>query len=564
MHPLIAEVASAVRQYVPAFAFLPFASAAGAHAVNRPALSLVVLDEVFDRTERDLRKAEALTSALSSYDHLAKHAVSQIPIMQRLQAKLLLKGLFILSLDGRGATAQELGAAMLLYDEQQPAAAIERIANMLKIFAEAAPVGTLLKSGDDSEALYRFNIEIPESFSGPPDLVDYSVQATRQPEAVPAAITLSNEELAQWAARLTEQNLPDSIDKPGARDAVRTALAEWQKAWRSDSPLKDFDLLPDVGLTTRLWNQAAAIRKSFGKAAEAVDAALAKTITLEEGLDRLAFAFNSSAEQFQRIKEQLTQLKRFVHGLPERERARAYLSLAEPTGVDEIESARRELLAMADNVHNLLDSASVERFTLLWREFHTRYSEHYAKLHDETLVDGSRSQAVDALVNGDDWHEFESLSQLQIVNKGYWEEANALLERARRAECELPARQLLREQPVCACRFRLATASSLMRLPRRRRAQANADVSRYGSRDRARCPGAKGWRRRNGRPSSHSLRRVCAGHGSGSLHISGCRPSRKRFGANGHASTGSASPARQRIWFVDARRAARAAQSVAR
>src|SRR5205807_1806353 len=57
MHPLIAEVASAVRLYVPTFAFLPFASAAGAHAVSRPALSLVVLDEVFDRTERALRRA---------------------------------------------------------------------------------------------------------------------------------------------------------------------------------------------------------------------------------------------------------------------------------------------------------------------------------------------------------------------------------------------------------------------------------------------------------------------------------------------------------------------------
>ncbi|HYJ47289.1 MAG TPA: hypothetical protein VEV81_11820, partial [Pyrinomonadaceae bacterium] len=124
MHPLIAEMAPAVRLYVPNFAFLPFASAAGAHAVNRPALSLVVLDEVFDRTERELRLAESLKNALAAYDHLAKNAVAQIPIMQRLQAKLLLKGLFILSLDGRGATARELGAAMLLYDEQHPAAAI--------------------------------------------------------------------------------------------------------------------------------------------------------------------------------------------------------------------------------------------------------------------------------------------------------------------------------------------------------------------------------------------------------------------------------------------------------
>src|ERR1044071_1175636 len=117
MHPIIADVAWPVRLYVPTFAFLPFAAAAGAHAVNRPALSLVVLDELFDRTERGLRLAEPLKEPLNAYDHLARHGVSQVPIMQRLQAKLVLKGLFVLSLDGRGATARELGAAMLLYDE---------------------------------------------------------------------------------------------------------------------------------------------------------------------------------------------------------------------------------------------------------------------------------------------------------------------------------------------------------------------------------------------------------------------------------------------------------------
>ncbi|MDT4968111.1 MAG: hypothetical protein QOJ64_2848 [Acidobacteriota bacterium] len=465
MHPLIAEVAASVRQYVPAFAFLPFASAAGAHAVNRPALSLVVLDEVFDRTERDLRKAETLVDALSTYDHLAKHAVAQIPIMQRLQAKLLLKGLFILSLDGRGATARELGAAMLLYDEQQPEAAIERIANMLATFAESAPAGALLKIGDDGDTLFRFNIDVPESFTTSAAAAEHTPAVVQPIESVPVSITLSDEELAQWAARLTDQKLPVSIAEPGAPETVGTALSEWQKHWRSESPLREVDVLPDEGLTTRLWNQAAAVRKSFGRASEAVDAALTKSIPLQDSLERVAFAFNNSPEQFERNKDQLAQLKHFVQRFPEREKARAYLSLAEPTGVDDIESARRELLAIAEDIHNLFDTESVERFNSLWREFHSRYSDHYAKLHDEIVLDGSRSQAIAELMNGDQWLEFESLSQLQIVNRRYWKEANALLERARTAACQLPARQMLREQPVCACRFRLAAASSLTRLP---------------------------------------------------------------------------------------------------
>ena len=52
---LVADVAAAVRLYAPTFAFLPFAAEAAASATSRPALSLILLDEVFDRAEADLR-----------------------------------------------------------------------------------------------------------------------------------------------------------------------------------------------------------------------------------------------------------------------------------------------------------------------------------------------------------------------------------------------------------------------------------------------------------------------------------------------------------------------------
>lgn len=469
MHPLIAEVASAVRLHVPTFAFLPFASAAGAHAVNRPALSLVVLDEVFDRTEKDLRRALKLSDALAAYDHLAQHAVAQIPIMQRLQAKLILKGLFILSLDGRGATARELGAAMLLYDEQNPVAAIERIANMLSVFAAAAPPGSLLKNEEAGEVRYNFKIDVPESFS---EATAPSEQATEEiVEDVEAektasyAATLNEDELVRWASWLTGRASLGSLAEPDARDAVRAALAEWLQTWQSENLFNSFDALPDEGLTTRVWNLASAVRKSFGKVAEAIAATLAKTISLEEGLERAAFAFNNSPHHFTRDSETLAQLKSFMRELPERERRRIYLSLAEPTHVDAIESARRELLAMAEDVHSLFEAEAVERFNLLWQDFHTRYTKHYVNLHDGTLRDEARRTAIEELTRSDDWREFESLSQLPIVNRRYWTEAARLLELARRAECQLPAEKLLAEQPVCACRFRLMMAYTLVHLP---------------------------------------------------------------------------------------------------
>ncbi len=122
VHPLIADVASAVRLYVPHFSFLPFAASVARHAAARPALSLVLLDELFEGVEADLRKSAELRGAFAAYDHLLAESVERLPVMQRYQARLLLKSLFILSLDGRGATARELCAALLLPDDDAQAA----------------------------------------------------------------------------------------------------------------------------------------------------------------------------------------------------------------------------------------------------------------------------------------------------------------------------------------------------------------------------------------------------------------------------------------------------------
>ncbi|HEX7999191.1 MAG TPA: hypothetical protein VF528_12445 [Pyrinomonadaceae bacterium] len=825
MHPLVADVAPAVRLYVPTFGFLPFAAAAGARATNRPALSLVVLDEVFDRTEYDLRKAEDLKEAFAAYDELATHAVGQFPMMQRLQAKLILKGLFILSLDGRGATARELGAALLIYDEKQPAVAVERIDEMLVRFA-AASKNALRASEEGGEMRYRFQISASSGFSvalaeamerttansaalgallrtiararfedwpfqteaieterganesttattadlqtstvdfdiiwrgtvrrgrvnwqqptaddaqavhpspttnaeadydweltilsplsngsaeaggsvaggalqeivpsahqsfavwQPATLSDeeretlhrllalrkdnslfaqfgetaraaerthtalaerlwshayldsgqllineaarsftnearaaatlrvalaemlnplfasrypshpeftetlgetevarlvnglfgganqqeasvqelarvfaeplglaslrggsYTIevgdQALKKPwvrevlamtdaaggEVVPldavsrklksepygleresqylilaalvaqrrielvtltgdrisrrtldlklrwdeiagvarvATLLHSAEELTAWARLLTGREELASIAEPDARGAVRAALSEWVRDWRESALLEKYDALPEEGLTTRVWGLAQAVRRSFGSAAESIETLLADTISLEEGLQRVADAFGDSLEQFNRHQDQLAKLKLLTDGLAARVSARAFLSLAEPTAQGEIESARRELLVISDDVHSLFEQESNRRFDLLWREFHQRYREHYDNAHDEAMNSSARSDAIAALLRRDDFREFEALSQLGIVNKTYWEEATRLLQRSRAAHCALPVRQLLMTQPFCGCSFRLAHAEALRRLP---------------------------------------------------------------------------------------------------
>jgi len=809
VHPLVADVAPAVRLYAHTFAFLPFAASAVARAANRPALSLIGLDEVFDRAEYELRKAEDLKDAMAVYDSLVANEVTKLPIMQRLEAKLVLKGLMISSLDGHGATAQELCAGMLLFDEKAPEASAERLREMLSRFAEAAPSGAWGQSEDGEETRYRFNIRasagfslaltahaqtvdeaaindllrvvartrfedwpffesdapssesedadiqvlwsgthrhgtlawktsedgwdlptaIPRSDAVPntndleiimlapsaagnllidggseaepggsngaawsPYLVwcpakltaeetsclrrlialrtsaelsasfgetaraaerthaalveriwtriymddgalllsdgrhDFteeargastlaemlarmlspmfaaryplhpsfaeplgesevsrlvsglfgganqgsaSVQELARVFAMPLGLVLSRadvytleagdhvlsqpwvrdvltmtdiadgdvvpldevyaklrsepygllkdsqhliltalvaqrrielvtaagdrigrrtldlklnwdditgiaraatllhdaEELTEWARLLTRQETLCSIADPAERDAARLALSEWLDGWKNTHLLENYEALPDAGLTTRTWKLAGNARKCFGTAADAVEAALGDIISLEEGLQRVADAFGDSPEQYAKSSEQLIELSSFVNGLASRESVREYLALAEPTTVDEIESARRELLAMIDDQQSPFDQESNKRFDLLWREFHARFSEHYATMHAETVGANSNRRSIDTLTHGGEWSEFEALADLSIVNRQHWEKAAGLLRQAQNSFCDLNVRQVLADRPACVCSFRLARAGDFSSLP---------------------------------------------------------------------------------------------------
>jgi hypothetical protein len=806
VHPLVADIAHAVRLYAPRFAFLPFAAEAVARATNRPALSLVLLDEVFDKTEQELRRAEDLKDSFVAYDHLATHGVGSLPVMQRLQAKLILKGLFVISLDGRGATARELSAAMLLYDQVNPQAIINQIEETLALFARTAPQGALQTSEEGGTVRYRFNvgresafesalteasesIEIGPAQLGPvfqraararfadwPFIVDgeadtkeqsadfeliwrgtprrgrlmwgETIQSDRQspdtettdiydweiraltpfadlekaagtffgdanamkegsiereasrPRMIWQPATLSAEEkenlrrlialrssdalldeygetasaaerhyaslaertwtriyldegalltganhgrlaftdeargadslahalqpmlgqrigvlypqhpvfpraldetevaqlvgglfsganqaeanvqelarlfaeplglaslrgglytlevgdqalkqpwvreviamtddadgqvvalgaigrklrsepygllteaqqlilaalvaqrrielvtttgdrithrtldralrwneiagvaraatllhsagqLTAWASLLTDRPQLATISSPEARAVVREALSVWLEEWRARKLLEKFDALPDEGLILSAWELSVAVRKSFESAAESIEALLSGNITLEEALQRIADDFGDSTEGFAERQRQLAQFVGFTEGLVEREQARTYLALAEPTTEEEIESARRELLMLADDARSLFDANSRERFQLLWREFQARYIEHYAAAHTSAFATNVNQQEVLALLRGNEWQEFEALSQLTIVNRNYWDKATDLIDRARAARCLLPVDQLLMDRPYCACSFRLAPA----------------------------------------------------------------------------------------------------------
>ncbi|MDQ1591673.1 MAG: hypothetical protein QOG71_2300 [Pyrinomonadaceae bacterium] len=831
VHPLVADTSSSVRLYAPAFAFLPFAAAAARNAVNRPALSLILLDEVFDHSEDALRRSDDLREAFRVYDELATKAVAQFPAMQRLQVRLILKSLFVLSLDGRGATARDLCAALLFQDESSQQAAVERVEETLRRLGDLAPERGLAAYADGEEVRYRFQVSAAADFDAalaassesdaidaaaiasllrtlararfedwpfaddefeashadfevtwrgsaragqltrrtavdapssnstvdeppPPNstlkatgeefdwelfvldgcdvraaedvhddaavsehsagasvgnapirvvwqpaecyaeelsilrrlvalradaslaefgetalaaanslaaqaeriwsrlyiddgrllidgeavaftpearaaqsfapaladaltthfaarfpvhpqfdarpteteiallvdhlfgggnIADAAVQQLAKTFAVPlglatrrgdiyipetgdavlgqpwvrevlalvdraggrvvpsasvrrvlggrpyglsrhtqqlvlaalvaqrrielatanndrisrrtldssikwdevagvcraAEIHHSAEELTNWARLLTGDAALASIADAAARESVRAALQTWLAAWREETVLKEFDALPDAGLTTRAWDLAAAVRRTFGASADAVADALGGSLSLEEGLQRVADVYGGVPEQLARAAEQLAALRTYTSGVVRRESVRVYLSSAELTSLEVIESARRELLLIADDPHGLFDPARAERFELLWQEFQAHYAEHYASMHARAVGDLCDHAALDEFMRSAEWRDFEALAGLPFVSPQLWEEAASLVAEVKHARCDLPVAALLKQHPRCACAFRLARAEHFLNA-----AQLVAEITTRG---RAAC-----------------------------------------------------------------------------
>ncbi|MEK7857411.1 MAG: hypothetical protein AAB288_15070, partial [Acidobacteriota bacterium] len=158
LHPAILEVAPYVRLYVHEFALLGFASEAGEKILGRPANSLIALDEVYDNAENGLRKIDDLQEAFAAYDTINATVVNKIPVMQRLQAKLILKALLLLSLDGQGGTASDICGSELIFDESDPEKAIATVDTLLKTFAESLPNEFRVVKEDGVETRYSFKV----------------------------------------------------------------------------------------------------------------------------------------------------------------------------------------------------------------------------------------------------------------------------------------------------------------------------------------------------------------------------------------------------------------------
>ncbi|MEO5859256.1 MAG: DUF6079 family protein [Pyrinomonadaceae bacterium] len=215
LHPAILDVAPFVRLYVNDFALLSFAAEAGERILGRPANSLIALDEVFDSAEKELRKVEDLKDAFNAYDRLNSEVVAGIPVMQRLQAKLILKTLLVLSLEGQGTTAGEISSGTLIFDESDPTKAIATVEGIIRMFAAAMPGDVKVYAEEGRDVRYGLRVSSNDGLN----------QALDE-----AAASVDDETVTESLQRLFHERFTDSLLI--ASDGTRKFVSESNLIWR--------------------------------------------------------------------------------------------------------------------------------------------------------------------------------------------------------------------------------------------------------------------------------------------------------------------------------------------
>ena len=216
LHPSILDVAPFVRLHVHDFALLSFASEAGNNILGRPAMSLIALDEVFDKVETGLRAIKDLQEPFAAYDNLNAEVVSKIPVMQRLQAKLVLKALMLLSLDGQGASVPEIAQSMLIFDESDPTKAIKSIEEIISLFAAAMPQDVQQTSAEGRESKYSFRMTSKDQLNLALDK---------------AAAECSPDVISETMIRLFQERFPETALQ-GSKTADGSSWIEVNLNWR--------------------------------------------------------------------------------------------------------------------------------------------------------------------------------------------------------------------------------------------------------------------------------------------------------------------------------------------
>ena len=283
----------------------------------------------------------------------------------------------------------------------------------------------------------------------------------------PTIVTYSNERLCFWAKTLTDSDAIQSIETPDERQTLTNSLSNWLIDWKASRILERFRELPDEILNTKIWRIATQTEKRFGSVAETIAAILEENVSLEGGLHRIADAFSDSEKEFSIYKNELKILGDFISGARNRREIWNYLAICETTERGEIEALREKLFQLiAESAARPDENLNLEMETH-WQSFHTSFSEYFVDKHDSVMRSSELQEKFAAIVESDDWWQFENLSQLGAFQQHYWRQAREICREIKDLECRFNTGEMLKTQPFCACSFGLEKIEELKTLPQK-------------------------------------------------------------------------------------------------
>ncbi|MDQ6788500.1 MAG: hypothetical protein M3033_16980 [Acidobacteriota bacterium] len=283
--------------------------------------------------------------------------------------------------------------------------------------------------------------------------------------AKPSSVVYSNERLTEWARILTSSDVFRSLDTIEERSLVRSALESWLGDWQMTQILQRFNQLPDGILNTKIWRLATHAEKTFGSVAQTVASISDESISLEEGLHRIADAFSDSEKEFLSCTKDLVVLEDFINGVPTRQEIWNYLAVCENTQDEKIENLRQQLSSVVEESYVSPNETLNRRMKELWEEFFARFTEYFAQRHDTVMKSHHLQGRFDEILGSDSWWEFENLSRLPIFQKNYWKQAQNILRQSKELDCRFEVTEMLKMHPFCACSFNLKNSREWENLP---------------------------------------------------------------------------------------------------
>jgi hypothetical protein len=270
--------------------------------------------------------------------------------------------------------------------------------------------------------------------------------------------------LLSWAKTLTGDDALKSVDAAEDREQIVESLKEWLAAWTADNTLTKFDALPDEQLNTAVWRIAVGLKRTFGAAADSIDSLVRGGMSLVDCLKAVAELFSDSQAGYEQKIEELAVLNKYVLVSGRRGGMLTFVSIADWTGVAEVDDLRRELLSLLTGGGVGLNGKN-DHIESLWAQFREGYATHYAERHAEVAAIYIDGEVLTGLMKSEVWSSFIGIHGLPLIDPQTTLKVETLVRRLRGAVCTADPAMELVERPVCNCGSGLVDLAAIEALP---------------------------------------------------------------------------------------------------